>query len=265
MCSDAPDMSGVNQAAVANAEIGREQLALAREQMAKAEVRQAEFDPIFKKILQSSLDQQQLGAEQSAAQWKSYKDTWQPLEQKMATTAANFDTPERRAAEAEAAAADVGIQYGAQQQALDRDLNRSNTTVSSGKSLALRAGAALDQAKATASAQGNARRQVEQAGIALVDNAAKFGRNMTSTGIETARLSLGAGQAAQGTMGQQVATNNAALAPAQSFFQGATGANSSAGNLLLGVAGVQQQTNAANQEMMGSLVGSGATVAAIAL
>lgn len=263
MCSDSPDMSGVNAAAIQNAEVGREMAGIARDQLAMERSRQAQFDPIYKQILQSSLQQQQLGAEQSAEQWKSYRDTWQPLEKKLAQTAAEFDTPERRASEAEAAAADVGIQYGAQRQALDRDLNRSNTTVSSGKSLALRAGAALDQAKATASAQGNARRQVEQAGIALVDNAAKFGRNMTSTGIETARLSLGAGQAASGTMGQQQATSTAGLSAVQGLYGGSIGATGSAGNLFGTIAGIQQQTNAANQELLGTAAGAGVTALAL--
>lgn len=264
-CSDAPDMGGVNAAAVQNAEIGREQLGLARQQMAADAKRQAEFDPIFKQIMQSSMRQQELANQQSSEQWKSYKDTWQPLEQKMAKTASEFDTPERRASEADSAAADVGIQYDQQDKALSRDLARTNTTLSSGKALAMKSGMALAQAKDTASAQGNARRQVEQAGIALVDNAAKFGRNMTSTGIETARLSLGAGQSAGGTMAQQQGVINAGLGGAQSFFNGAVGANSSSGNLLLGAANIEQQTNAANQQMIGSMVGAGASVGAIAL
>lgn len=260
--SKSPNMSGVNQAARENAALGREQLALAREQYADDKVRQAEFDPIFKKILQSSLEQQDLSAAQSAEQWKSYRDTWMPLEAKLAKQAAEFDTPQRRDAEAAAAAADVGIQYGQQERALDRDLARSNTTLSSGKALAMKSGMALAQARDTASAQGNARRQVEQAGIALVDNASRFGRNMTSTGIETARLSLGAGQSAGGAMGQQQSIINSGLAGAQGFYQGAVGANSSAGNMLLGAAQLQQQNNQFNagfqQELLGSALGGGA-------
>ena len=258
-CSDAPDMGGVNQAAVANAEIGREQLALAREELAANKLRQAEFDPLFKKLIAASIAQQDTATEQSASQWKSYKDTWQPIEQKLAKTAAEFDTPERRASEAAAAGADVGIQFDRQRDTLDRDLARSNISMSSGKALALKAGSALDQAKATAGAESSARRQVEQAGIGLVDNAARFGRNMTSTGIETARLSLAAGQNAGGTMAQQQGVVNAGMAGAQGFYQGAVGANSSAGNLLLGAAGIEQQANASKNEMIGSLVGTGAT------
>lgn len=260
MCSDAPDISGMNAAAVQNAEVGREQLNLAREQMALDRARQAEYDPLFKQILASSLEQQQLGAQQSAEQWKSYKNVWQPLETKLADTASNFDTPARRQAEADAATADVGMQFDAQGKALDRDLARSNITLGSGKALALKAGAAMEQAKASAGASTTARRQVEQSGIALVDNAAKFGRNMTSTGIETARLSLGAGQTAGGTMAQQQGVINSGLAGAQGFYGGAVNATQSAGSILGQVAGIQQQTNASNQSTMGSLVGAGASM-----
>lgn len=256
-CSDSPDMSGVNRAAEANAEVGKLQLEFAKEEAALNRARQDEYDPIYKKILQSSLQQQDLSAAQSASQWQSYKDTWQPVEAKLAKTAMEFDTPQRRESEAAAAGADVGIQYGQQQQALERDLARSNTSLSSGKALAMRSGMALAQAKDTAAAQNTARRQVEQAGTALVDNAARFGRNMTSTGIETARLSLGAGQSGSSTMAGQQSTANQGLSGVQSWYQGAVGANNSAGNLLLGAANVQQQANAANQEMIGGMVGLG--------
>lgn len=261
MCSDAPDMSGVNAAAVQNAEIGREQAALAREQMADNRARQAEYDPLFKKLIQSSIDSQKTANDQSAEQWKSYRDTWQPLEKKLADTAANYDTPERRASEAATAVADVGTQFGAQRQALTRDINRAGMTLTGGKALALESGSRMDEAKAAAGASSNARRQVEQAGISLVDNAARFGRNMTSTGLQTAQLALSAGNNAGNTIGQQQSTINSGLAGAQGFYQGAVGANSSAGNLLTGVANIQQQNNQANQQMLGSLIGTGATAA----
>lgn len=263
MCSDAPDTSGINQAAVQNAEIAKEQLTLAKEQNADNKARQAEFDPIFKELIQSSVAAQKTANEQSASQWQSYKDTWQPLEKKLADTAANFDTPQRRQAEADAAAAEVGVQYDQQEKALNRDIGRAGLTLSGGKALALKAGAGMDVAKATAGATSQARRQVEQAGISLVDNAARFGRNMTSTGIETARLALSAGGQAGNTMGQQQSVINAGQAGVQGAYAGAVGANNSAGNLLGQIASVEQATNAANGATLGTLVGTGATLAVL--
>lgn len=262
-CSDAPDMSGINAAAVQNADIGKEQLALAREEQDTAKARQAEFDPIFKQLIQSSIDSQKTANDQSAAQWQSYKDTWQPIEKKLADTATNYDTPERRASEAATAAADVGVQYDAQRDALKRDIGRAGMSLSGGKAIALEAGSRLDEAKATAGATSGARRQVEQAGISLVDNAARFGRNMTSTGIQTAQLALSAGQNAGNTAGQSQSVYNSTLAPAQSFYSGSVGATQSAGSMLGQIANVEQQTNASNAQTLGTLVGTGATLAVL--
>src|SRR5690606_21078960 len=85
-------------------------------------------------------------------------------------------------------------------------------------------------------------------------NAAKFGRNMTSTGIETARLSLAGNQATSGTMGAQQGVATQGAGAVGSLFNGAVNANSSAGNLLLGAAQAQNQQNSG---MMSGLAGLG--------
>jgi hypothetical protein len=261
-CQDAPDTSGINAAAVQNAEVGKEQLVLAREQMGKAEARQAEFDPLYKQLIQSSLDSQTQASAQSADQWDRYRTTFAPLESKMAETAANFDTPQRREAEAAAARADVAQSVAGQQDALQRDIGRTGMTLTGGKALALQAGAGLSAAKMSAGASGTARRAVEQAGIGLVDNAAKFGRNMPSTGLQSAQLALSAGGQATGQIGSQQQAINTTYAPAQGFYGGSVGATSSAGNLLMGAANIEQQANAANSQMIGSIVGAGAGLGA---
>jgi hypothetical protein len=97
---------------------------------------------------------------------------------------------------------------------------------------------------------------VEQAGIGLVDNAAKFGRNMPSTGLQSAQLALSAGGQATGQIGSQQQAINTTYAPAQGFYGGATNATSSAGNLLMGASNVQQQAGAANAQSMGSMAGT---------
>lgn len=262
-CSDAPNMDGMNAAAQQNAEVGREQLALAREQYADAKVRQAEFDPIYKQLIQASVDAQKTATSQSAEQWKSYSETWKPLESKLAETAANFDTPERRASEAATAAADVGQQYAAGREALNRDLGRQGLSLSGGKALALSAGSRMDEAKAAAGATATARRQVEQAGISLVDNAARFGRNMTSTGLQTAQQALSAGGQAGSQIGQQQQAIGAAYQPAMSLYGGSVGATQSAGSMLGQIASIQQQTDASNNATLGTLVGTGATLAVL--
>lgn len=259
MCSDAPDTSGANKLAEQNAEIGREQLALARDEATANRARQAEYDPLFKQLIQSSLSAQSTATARSADQWQTYKDTWEPLGKKLADTATNFDTPARREAAAASATADVGMQFDAQGKALNRDLARNNITLGSGKALALQAGSAMEAAKASAGASTMARRQVEQDGIALVDNAAKFGANVPSASLASANLGLAAGQSAGSAIGQQQGVYNSGMSGVQGLYSGAAGAVGSAGSILLGGANLQQQANSANQGTIGSLVGAGAT------
>lgn len=264
MSSDAPDMTAANRAAESNAEIGRETLALARQQYSDNKVRMDKYEPIFQQLMDASLKQQKLSQEQGETQWEQYKTIWAPIEKQMAEKSANYDTQERRAAEAEAAAADVGQAYNQQRLALDRDLGRSNTTVSSGKSLALRAGMAMDQAKATASAQGTARRQVEQTGLSLLDNAARFGRNMPSTGIAAAQQGLSAGQSAQSGMSTQQSLINSGLAGVQGLYGTSASATQSAINNATNQAQIAAGVNSSNQATAGAAVGT-AAMAAIAI
>jgi hypothetical protein len=256
-------MTAANMAASQNAEVGKETLALARQQYADSQAKQAEYDPIFKELVNSSLKQQQLANEQSATQWDQYKTTWMPIENKLADTATNYDTAARRDDAAAAAGADMGIQYGNADAALTRDLGRSGLSLSSGKALALKAGSRLDQAKATAGAETGARRQIEQTGISLVDNAARFGRNMPSTGIATAQQGLAAGQSAQGAIGTQQQVLSSALSGVSGLYGTSTGATQSAINNATNQAQITAGVNASNQQTQGAALGTAASLAAM--
>lgn len=252
MCSDAPDTSGMNAAAVSNAELGKEQAAIAREQMAKAEARQAKFDPQFQAVLDASLKSQQTQDQRSAEQWQQYLKIGMPAEQRLADTAANYDTPERRAEAAAAAGAAVEQQGSSQREAQTRALGRAGISLGSGRALTLDNASRLQQTKATVGAQQAARDKVEATGMSLTDNVAKFGRGLTSTGLQAAQLALGAGSATGGTLGQQQSTYGASLAPTFQAYGGAASANSSAGNLFGNVAQLQQQgSNSTMQSLMG--------------
>lgn len=261
MSSDAPDMTAANRAAETNADIGRETLVLAREQYADNKARMDKYEPIFKAMLDSSLKQQQLSQEQGESQWEQYKTIWAPIEKQLAEKSANYDTQERRDEEAGAAAADVGQAYNQQRLSLDRDLNRNNISLSSGKSLAIRAGTALDQAKATASAQGTARRQVEQTGLSLLDNAAKFGRNMPTTGLAAAQQGLGAGQAAQSGLATQQQLISSGLAGVQGLYGTSMSGTQSAINNATNQAQISAGVNASNNQTTGAAVGTVAMAA----
>lgn len=251
---EAPDTSGVNAAAVSNAELGKEQAALAREQAVKAEARQAAFDPKFQAILDSALASQQTADARSAEQWEQYRKIGMPAEQRLADTAATYDTPERRAEAAAAAGAAVEQQGNVQRDAQGRALGRAGISLGSGRALTLDNASRLQQTKATVGAQSAARDKVEATGMSLTDNVAKFGRGLTSTGLQAAQLALGAGGTAGGTLGQQQSTYGASMAPTFQAYGGAASANSSAGNLFGNSA---QLANQGSSNSMQGLMGLG--------
>lgn len=250
----APDTSGVNAAAVQNAQISAEQLALARDQADKAEARQAAFDPKFQAILDASLASQKTADDRSAQQWQQYLDIGVPAEQRLADTAANYDTLARRDEADAAARAGVEREGAAQRDAQTRALGRAGVSLASGRGLTLDNASRLTQAKAAAGAGQAARDKVEATGMSLTDNVAKFGRGLTSTGLQAAQLALGAGGQAGNTLGQQQGTYNASLAPAMQAYGGASGASSAAGSLFGSVANMQ---NAAAANNMQGLMGLG--------
>jgi hypothetical protein len=248
----APDTSGVNAAAVQNAQIGADQLAFAKEQAKTAEARQAAFDPKFQQIIDASLASQKTADQRSADQWQQYLNIGLPAEQRLAQTAANYDTPERRAEAAAAAGAAVEQQGNAQREAQTRALGRAGISLGSGRALTLDNASRLQQTKATVGAQQAARDKVEATGMSLTDNVAKLGRGISSTGLQAAQLALGAGGTAGGTLGQQQSTYGASLAPTFQAYGGAASANSSAGNLFGNQAQLQSGASAGGmQSLMG--------------
>jgi hypothetical protein len=226
-----PDVSGVNAAAVQNAQIGADQLAFAKEQAKAAEERQAQFDPKFQALIDQAIQSQQTADDRSAEQWQQYLNIGKPAEDRLAQQAADYDTPERRAEAAAAASAAVEQQGAAQREAQTRALGRAGVSLGSGRALTLDNASRLQQSKAQVGAAQAARDKVEATGMSLTDNVAKLGRGINSTGLQAAQLALGAGGQASGTLGQQQSTYGASLAPTFQAYNGAASANSSAGNL----------------------------------
>lgn len=263
ICSDAPDTRGMNQAAVMNAEIAKEMAAIGREELAFAKERQAKFDPRFVQIIEQSLASQKTQNDRSAEQWDAYLQDFRPSETRLAETAANYDTPGRRAEAGASARAAVEREGAMAREAQRQTLGRAGINLSAGRALTLDNASRLQQSKTAVGADAGARRAVEATGMSLTDNVAKTGRGLASTGLQAASLAIGAGGAAGGTMGQQQGTYNASMAPGQSFFSGAQGANASSGNMFGQISGIEQRTDAANSAGLGSLAGAAMTAAAI--
>lgn len=259
MCSDAPDTSGMNAAAVSNAELAKEQAQLGREELANARARQAQFDPKFLQIIDAQLGSQRTADDRSQQQWDNYQTDFRPAEQRLAQQAAEYDTPGRRDEAAAEARAAVEREGDMQRQAQGRSLDRAGVSMSSGRALTLDNASRLTQSKAAAGADVAARNRVEATGMSLTDNVVKTGRGIASTGLQAAQIASAAGGAAGGSLQGQQGTYNASMTPTLSAFGGAVGAGSAALNGFGQIADVQQRTNASNAAGLaglGSLAGT---------
>ena len=258
---DAPDTSGVNAAAVANAQLSREQLAWAKEVYAESAPDRAAASARAKAVS----DAQLASMTQNDAIAKDYNDyakgTFRPLEQKMVADAQAYDTPERQNAEAAKAVAGVEAQVAKTQKAQQNNMSRMGVNPNSGK---WGASFNLDGAKAKAGAAQAARSQVETQGYARKADAANLGRGLASSQATSAGVALNAGNAANSNMqavGNIQAQGNQIMTQG---FSGAMSGNSSAGNLYGQSAQIQNTANANNMAMMmaaGQAVGQGAAAA----
>lgn len=257
----APNMDGMNQAAVMNAGLAREQAALAREELAVAKERQAMFDPKFMEILNAQLASQQTSDDRSAKEWAAYEQDFLPAQHRLAETAATYDTAGRRDAAGAEARAGVAREAALAREEQNRSLGRAGISLSSGRALTLDRASRLAESKMAAGAERAARNQVEATGMSLTDNVVKTGRGLASTGLQAAQLALQAGGGATGTLGGQQGTYNASLAPAMGAFGGALSASNSAGALHGQMAGLKLQNRNLNMGMFKELAEMGGEVA----
>lgn len=227
----APDPA-IGQAAMANAEIGKEWLAQAKTQFEKGELRQDEYDKLIKQVTDSQLAQQgiqneyqqkmlgyqdrmmplaeesQKSANASAAQQlelQKYmfeqgkeqdaynKSTFRPVEGKMVDEAMKYDSPERQEAMAGEAKADVMDAATRAQQASQRSMASMGVNPLSGRFAGVTRATDTQTALAAAGAQNKARNDVRQMGIMLRKDAANFGRGMSSTAAQSYGIGMQAG------------------------------------------------------------------------
>ena len=241
----------IGQAALSNAELAKEQTAVAREQLAWEKQRADRQDPLVEKIVNQQIASGDANTARSDEQWNIYKSLFKPVEERMVSEAMNFDSPERQERMAAQAGADVTRSYNAAQEQNARALGAMGINPNSGRFSGLANETALSQARDTAGAMNKARRDTELQGIALRTGAAQFGRNMPNTGIAADSMALNAGNSAVGNMATNSQVRNANNAAAAQWFGGAMQGNNSAGGLLNNLYGNQLQAYQSQQDMLG--------------
>lgn len=240
-CADAPDMSGINAAAAANADIARDALDWYKAKDAEAKPMRDAQGQMAMDVAQQQLDASRAQTALTTDYADYQKDTFRPLEQGLVADAAAFDTPERRTAAASAAMADVNTQFGQASAASARRLASMGIDPGSARAMAAMNGNDVAQASTAANAAYKARQGVETLGYARRADAANLGRNLASNQATSAQVALSQGNSAVNNAGVPAAAQNASAGVYGQGFNTAIAGNASAGNLYGQVAQIQNQ------------------------
>jgi hypothetical protein len=177
------------EAARIQGELGREQLAFAREQYeANA--------PLLQEIAGLQMDAQQQQMDQAQDYYDYQVETFRPLEQGLVADAERFNTEAYRDQVASQAAADAGRAFGISQQQNQRAMASMGVNPNSGRFAGMNAATGLQQAAARANAMTGARTQAEQMGYARKLDAAGLGRGLAGASNAAYAGATGAGTAA---------------------------------------------------------------------
>ncbi len=172
----------------------------------------AASDPVdtgkFDQLFNAMLTEQTRNSARSEDMWQNYLTTFRPLEQKLATAAAGYDTPERRERAAQEASGLVASSYDEQRTQAEREMVRAGMDPSTIQ--ALGGSSRLMQAKDEAGAANKARTDTEATGLNLLSSVANFGRGNANIGLQAsnAATSNTSGANSAATTGANAQNNN---------------------------------------------------------
>lgn len=209
----------------------------------------------FTDLMNQSVEASKTDMERSADQWDTYQQYFQPAQEQYAQNAMGYNTQARRDEAAASGRADVQSAYDTARAEQTRDLGRAGISLSSGRALTLDNASRLQQARDSAAASTNARNYVEQTANNMLGNVANMANGVSTTALGTQQAGLAAGNNALGTATTQQGMLNSGYSAASGLLGTATSANSSAGNLGLGLTQAQLSAANANAGSLGSLLG----------
>ena len=253
MCSaDAPDMSGANAAALAQAEMSKEQLAWAKqiyEQTAPDRAASTARANAVSDAQLSALNKQTTLTDDYA---NYNKTTFRPLEQGIVQDAANFDSEANQNKAAGMALADVNQGFSSARDQQQRGLSRMGVNPSAGRALALGNQTSIAQAAAQAGAATKARTDTQLQGYARKMDAANMGRGLASSQATSAGVALSQGNSAVANGMQSGNINAQGNQIMTQGFAGAQSGMAGAANTYGNIANIQQRAGD-NSGLMGAL------------
>ncbi len=260
MCADAPDTSGMNEAAKGNLELGREALAWYKEQYQdQMPMRQRAADTA------EAVSQSQLRAmDTQTGLAKDYADyskaTFRPVEESIVKDAMEFDTDAKREELAGLARGDNAQAFAGARSQMRRDIGRAGVNPADGAFSSGLADLASREALGDAHLRNKARTDATALGRAMKMDAAGLGRGLASNQATAQQIALSAGNSAVGNA--QTGFNMAQQAQqgmGQGFQTGMQG-NTSAGNIYGNIANIQNGDGGA-----GLAAGAGSAIGGIAM
>jgi len=256
---------GMIAVAQANERIAQQQMEMGKEQFEWSKQNAADDRKLMMPIFQQQMRIADASESRANEQYNYWKESFQPLEQKIIQDALNFNTDAEREKMAGTAGADIEQAFGRQRQQNARELSRYGLNPNS--STALRAAGTMgdEEALAKAGAMNQSRMQSKAMGMAMAADAANMGRGLSGQSNSAAALALQAGQAGQGNIGGMTQNAVASRGLGNQNFGNAISANSSAGNIYGSMYGTAMQGYGTAAKLYGdkmNTVGSMAGMAA---
>jgi len=247
MCNDTSSgATGVTSAADANAALAKDALAYYKAQSAAQAPAAAATAATDNAVASNNLAGQNFATSQAQDLATYGRSTFRPIEQKIASDAMSYDTPERRQQAAGAAMADVQSNLDNSAGIAERNASRSGATMSSGRQQQLAQTEAIQGAIAKAGAADTAVRNVEATGASRMADAATLGQKVAANQATQQGLATTAGQGAVSATGAGLAATQVPVTTMANGYGTALNANQSSGNLFNQTAQIAAQSNAAD-------------------
>lgn len=261
--SKAPDYTAVANASRESAQImaqlGREQLAFAKQQYAEAM-------PLAREVAAQQMAAQQQQMQQAQDYYDYQINTFRPLEQGLVRQAQEFNSDSYREQQARDAAAAAGRAFGVTQQANQRAMASMGVNPNSGRFSAIQQQSALGLAAQRAGAMTGARQQAQQMGWARGLDAAGLGRGLAGSSLGAYQGATSAGSAGlQSTMAPGAQMMQGMAQGASTIGQGLNTQMSGLTSVLSGQVSQRNAAMNAQGEMFGAVLGAAGTLGAAAL
>ena len=194
--SDPPDTSGMNEQARRSAELADRSFEWFTQEYERTRGQRDASTALSDQVAHAQLDNLNLNSDLSRDLADYQRTTFRPVEQRLASEAMSFDTPERREQAAGQAAADVNAAAGANRTATMRAVMRRGGSVSGARMASMADQNDIGMARASASAQNTARSNIQTQGWARMSDVANLGRNIASNQATSANVATQAGSGA---------------------------------------------------------------------